>query len=229
MLKNLSNVFTRTQQFSVLKFHIRLASSASRVTSKPLQSRKTSLIDSYKRLMETNPVVLFAHHNNLLKQENNHFRSEIQKLGGKMTVVRNNLFQVYLKNSHLPDPCAPVKSTEQNKQHPLLPLFKGPTAAIAFDETDPAKVAKLLKLLERVADKLFVIGAKVETEIYDTEKLNHFKTLPSKPELQAQLMGLLHVLSGAGLVRTLEAGSQTLYMTLQSHHDNNTPDKGNED
>lgn len=191
-----------------------------RITKKPLASRKTFLIDSYKHLMETNPVVLFVHYNNLLKHEDHHYRAQIQQNGGKLTMLRNNLFEVYLKNSHIPDPCAPVKSADQNKRHPLLPLFKGPTAAISFPETNPADVAKVLKVLEKAQDKLFVVAAKVETAVYDVAQLAHFKSLPSKLDLQGQLLGVLHVLSGAGLVRTLEADSQLLYLTLSRHNEN---------
>lgn len=195
---------------------------AGRVTVKPAESRKTFLIDSYKHLMETNPVILFVHYNNLLKNEDQHYRSLVKQNGGKLTMLRNGLFGAYLKNAHTTDPCAPISRKDQNRKHPLLPLFKGPTAAIAFTETDPTSVAKILKLLEKAQDKLFVVGAKVETEVYDMASLNQFKTLPSKVELQAQLVGLLNVLGGAGLVRTLEAGSQTLYMTLSSHQENQT-------
>lgn len=195
---------------------------AGRVTVKPVESRKTFLIDSYKHLMEANPVVLFVHYNNLLKNEDQHYRSLVKQNGGRLTMLRNGLFGAYLKNSHAEDPCAPIRRKDQNRNHPLLPLFKGPTAAISFPETNPSSVAKILKLLEKAQDRLFVVGAKVETEVYDVASLNQFKTLPSKPELQAQLVGLLNVLGGAGLVRTLEAGSQTLYLTLSSHRDNQT-------
>ncbi|SCU95644.1 LANO_0E10924g1_1 [Lachancea nothofagi CBS 11611] len=204
--------------------NVRFLASEARVTVKPLHSRKTFLIDSYKDMMDKNPVVLFAHHNNLLKQENAFFRSQIQQLGGKMTVVRNQLFQVYLRNSHLEDPCAPSEKLEQNRQHPLMPLFKGPTAAITFSETEPDKIAKLLKLLDKSSDKMFVVGAKIEGQVLDVPSIHDFKTLPSKNALQGQLLGLLTVLSGAGLVRTLEAGSHSLYLTLQSHHDNIDPE-----
>lgn len=199
-----------------------------RITKKPLESRKTFLIDSYKHLMETNPVVLFVHYNNLLKHEDHQYRAQIQQNGGKLTMLRNNLFEVYLKNALTPDPCSPVKSADQNKTHPLLPLFKGPTAAITFPQTNPVDVAKVLKVLEKAQDKLFVVGAKVETAVYDVAQLAHFKSLPSKSELQGQLVGLLHILSGAGLVRTLEADSQLLYLTLSRHNENQSSDGSND-
>ncbi|SCU85305.1 LADA_0D06766g1_1 [Lachancea dasiensis] len=218
-------VIPQVRVCSNLLQNVRCLTTQARVTVKPVQSRKTFLIDFYKDMMEKNPVVLFAHHNNLLKQENAHFRGQIQQLGGKMVVLRNQLFQVYLRNSHLPDPCAPSGRHKQNRKHPLLPLFKGPTAAITFSETEPDKMAKLLKMLEKSSDKMFVVGAKVDGQVLEMPQVHEFKKLPSKSALQGQLLGLLSVLSGAGLVRTLEAGSHSLYLTLQSHHDNISPDK----
>ncbi|KAM3162814.1 54S ribosomal protein L11 [Lachancea thermotolerans] len=229
MLTQSLGLFPRIPSSSLVLRGLRFASTEARITVKPLNSRKTLLMDTYRELMEKNPVVLFAHHNNLVKQEDAFFRSQIKELGGQMTVLRNQLFQVYLRNAHLPDPCAPTPKAEQNRTHPLLPLFKGPTAAITFPETEPAKVAKLLKLLEKSSDKLFVVGAKVDGGILDVPQLHQFKTLSSKPELQSQLLGLLHLLSGAGLVKTLEAGSHSLYLTLQSHHDNIDPENKKSD
>ncbi|SCU93774.1 LAFA_0F18140g1_1 [Lachancea sp. 'fantastica'] len=210
----------RVRLTSGVSHNVRFLATSARVTVKPLHSRKTLLIDTYKEMMDKSPVVLFAHYNNLLKQENAFFRAQIQALGGNMTVLRNQLFQVYLRNSHLADPCAPSTKAEQNRNHPLLPLFKGPTAAISFAETDPSQILKFLKLLEKSSDKMFVVGARIEDQVMDVTKLQQFKTLPSKSALQSQLLGLLSVLSGAGLVKTLEAGSHSLYLTLQSHHDN---------
>lgn len=135
-----------------------------RVTVKPLTSRKTYLVDSYKSLMESNPLVVFVHYNNLLKREDHLFREKIKETGGTMTKLRNRLFQVYLKNSKQEDPCRPLSSKDKYKDHPLLPLFKGPTAAIAYSETTPANIAKLFKLLASAQDKLFILGAKVDNE-----------------------------------------------------------------
>ncbi|CAI1888434.1 hypothetical protein SEUBUCD646_0D00530 [Saccharomyces eubayanus] len=205
------------------RFYALASEQLSRKTVKPLESRKTFLIDTYKYLMEKSSVVLFVHYNNLSKTEDHHFRFRIKQTGGKLTKVRNNLFEVYLRNSHLPDPCGPAKRKEQNRKHPLLPLLKGPTATITFEDTNPQQVAKLLKLLQSAQDKLLVIGAKVENQVLDVEKLNDFKTLPTKTELQSQMVGVLQMLSGLGLVRTLESGSNALYLTLQSHHDNQKP------
>ena len=46
------------------------------------------------------------------------------------------------------------------------------------------------------------------------DEINQFKTLPTKESLQGQLVGLLTMAGGAGLVRTLETPGKVLYLNL---------------
>ena len=188
---------------------------------KPLNSRKTYLIDFYKHMMETSPLVVFVHYNNLIKTEDHYYRDQIKKAGGKLTKLRNALFQVYLRNSKMDDPCAPI--TDESilvKDHPLLPLFTGPTAAITFPDVDPEKLSKLLKVLDASKERLFIIGAKVDSSVLDVNKVHQFSKLPPLPVLQAQIVCLLQSAAGLNLVQTLESASQSLCLTLKSHEDN---------
>lgn len=191
-----------------------------RETWKPIESRKTFLLDSYRHMMDNNSMVLFAHYNNLTKNEDHHFREQIKQAGGRLTRIRNNILKVCLKTLSQPDPCAYVRDRSSLHKHPLLPLLKGPTATISFKETDPEKVAKLFKLLRNAQDKLIIMGAQIDKDVYDFRKLDQFKSLPLKPVLQGQLVGLLQMLGGAGLVQVLDANKQHLYLTLKSHEEN---------
>lgn len=202
-----------------------------RRTVKPMNSRKTFLIDYYKNMMETNPVVIFVHYNNLIKTEDHYFRHQIKNTNGKLHKLRNSLFQVYLKRSELKDPCAPIEEDiKLLENHPLLPLFCGPTAAITFKNINPSDIASLIKVLNLAKDKLFIIGAKVDTDVLDVKQVSNFSKLPSLPQLQAQLVSLLQMSGGVNLVQTLEFASQKLYLTLKSHEDNvNKPQETEEE
>ncbi|KAL3230127.1 Large ribosomal subunit protein uL10m [Nakaseomyces bracarensis] len=191
-----------------------------RETIKPLESRKTFLLDSYRHMMDNNSMVLFAHYNNLTKNEDHHFREQIRQAGGRLTRIRNNILKVCLRTLELPDPCVKIRDRKSLRKHPLLPLLKGPTATISFKETDPQQVAKLFKVLKNAQDKLFIMGAQIDKDIYDSNKLDQFKSLPSKPVLQGQLVGMLQMLGGAGLVQVLDANKQHLYLTLKAHEEN---------
>lgn len=194
------------------------------------ESRKTYLINRYKTLLQSSPIVLFAHHNNLIKTDENTFRNQVREAGGEFTVIRNNLLLAYLKaeNEKYPSSIEAYKKT-RFLDHPLKPLLVGPTAIITINENNPQIVAKILKTLKSANEKLFVVGARVENSVFDLAQVNSFKDLPTREDLHSQLAGMLTVLSGAGLVQTLQSASQHLYLTLKSHRKNNDPSEKKDD
>ncbi|EEQ39922.1 hypothetical protein CLUG_04050 [Clavispora lusitaniae ATCC 42720] len=153
-------------------------------------------------------------------------RSEVtfRKLGVKMTYIRNRLYDVYLRSSHEEDP-ALHKNTLKNKkvQHPLSVLLNGPTAVITIPKCEPSVVEQVMKILKQAGEKLILIGARIETSIYNIDDLDKFKSLPNKEQMQSQLAGLLTVLGGAGLVRTLESNGTMLYLTLEQRRKDQDP------
>ncbi|KAI5957688.1 hypothetical protein KGF57_002954 [Candida theae] len=199
-----------------------------RATEKPLFSRKTYLMDSYKHLNDTNQILLFVHHNNLNKAENKKIRQDLTKIGGgaKLTMLKNTLYQTYLKSSHENDPaCKGMTKKNKKRSHPLLPLFVGPTACISVSECEPSKVQQILKLLKSMNEKLIVVGAKVEKSFMNRLQIDEFKDLPNKQGLQGQLIGLLTMLGGVGLVRTLETPGHMVYLTMEQRAKDLDPSK----
>lgn len=216
-----SNIVTPWLCFSTSAYTSLEASSESlgvdlnRKTTKHVLLRKTFLVDYYKHLNDNNEIVLYAHHNNLLKNDTLRVRADLKKAGAQLTYVRNNLYNVYLRSAHEEDP-ALHKNTLRNKkvQHPLALLLNGPTAVITIPLCDPSVVAQVLKVLKSAGEKLFLIGGRIEASVYSVSQVDEFKTLPTKDQLQGQLAGLLTVLGGAGLVRTLESTGSMLYLTM---------------
>lgn len=206
-------VSTNLVSFYSTKSHI---TKDNRKTTKPLFSRKTFLVDYYTHLNRTNEIVLYVHHNNLIKAENAKFRAELAKNDAKLTLIRNSLYNVFLKSEHEEDPADHVTS-QRNKSvvHPISPLLNGPTAIITIPKCDPRVVEKILKTLKSANEKLILMGAKIEQNVFNIDEVSKFKDLPTKEELQAQLLGTLTVLSGSGLVQVLETPSKLLYLTGQ--------------
>lgn len=165
---------------------------------------------------DTNEIILYIHHNNLVKTDTLRIRTELQKLGVQLLYLRNNIYNVYLRSANEDDPALlSVSKRNRDVKHPLSVLLNGPTAAIAIKKCDPRAVDSVLKVLKLANDKLMLMGARVETSVYNSKDVNQFKDLPTKEELQAQLAGLLAYLGGAGLVRTLETNGTALYLTLE--------------
>ncbi|KAH3675561.1 hypothetical protein WICMUC_002650 [Wickerhamomyces mucosus] len=216
---------------------IRFYSVASNTSSSSIQylkneeSRKTYLINRYQYLLKDSEIVLFVHHNNLIKNEINQYRNQIRELGGDLHIIRNKLFNAYLRAENELNP-ASLEAFQRTKsiKHPFKPLLNGPSGIITVKNMDPTIVLKIIKYLNKTTnEKLFLIGARIENKLFDLIKLNEFKDLKPKDQLQSELAGLLTVLSGVGLVQTLSSASQHLYLTLESHRENNEPkDEGNE-
>ncbi|GME79090.1 unnamed protein product [Ambrosiozyma monospora] len=196
------------------------APAAVRNLVKPEGSRKTYLMDIYKHFWENNEIVLFAHHNNLLATDNEKIRKQLLHAGADYRKVKNTIFKHYLRASNHPDPAskAATRQIKRNRiRHPLESLLKGPTALILIKDLNPKTVKEVLKVLKSQNEKLFLMGGRIGADVSAVDKIQEFQDLKSLPELHAELTGILTMLSGAGLVRTLESASNMLYLTLDAH------------
>lgn len=229
-LRNFITGLRSTRSYATTATAKAATSASSAGVSRPVEylkdkdSRKTYLINRYKYLLSDAQIVLFAHHNNLLHNEVNAYRDQIRSFGGDLTVVRNNLLKAYLRAENEAEP-ASVEAHEKTKRvkHPLSQLLTGPTAIITIKENNPAIVNKIVKFINSTNEKLFIVGARIENNVFDVAKINQFKDLPTLEQLHAQLAGMLTLLSGAGLVQVLQSASQHLYLTLDSHKKNIDP------
>lgn len=202
-----------------------VVSSEARRTHKAPDSRKTYLIDMYTHMWRENSIVLLAHHNNLLSTENESIRKQLKKIDEanktnkvEFRKLKGSLFKYFLRASSHPDPASKAanRMIRRNKiRHPLENLLKGPTAAILIKDLDPKLVKEVSKVLATQKERLFVMGGKVGEEYMTLEDVETFKNLKSLPELRAELVGLLTMASGAGIVRTLESTTNNLALTLE--------------
>lgn len=187
-----------------------------RDTVKPLKSRKTYLVDIYSHILKNSPVVLLVHHNNLLKTDDRNLRSQIKKVGGELTISRARLLKVALRGVEHSDPASKeAQKTFKNNKHEIFPLLNGPTGLIHFSEMNPKAVDGVVKVLEKSKGSLLLLGAMVDKKALSIQEIDTFKTLPTLPEVRSQLVGVLSILGGAGLVQTLEASGKVLYLTME--------------
>lgn len=187
-----------------------------RDTEKGLFTRKTYLVDHYKHLYDTNEILLFVHYNNLSKHDNSRYREELLKAGARLHVIKGSIFKLLLRSINESDPALKgLALKNKDVDHPLDPLLAGPTAIISISKSDPSVVTAVMKVLKSANEKLLLLGAKVESEVMNLDQINEFKSLPTKETLQGQLVGLLSMAGGAGLVRTLSTPGSALYLNLE--------------
>ncbi|ODQ82681.1 hypothetical protein BABINDRAFT_159211 [Babjeviella inositovora NRRL Y-12698] len=218
MLRTSFNFLRAPARFSRTLMSLSLEEQMARDTVKAPLSRKTYLSDIYTHLLKNNETVLFCHHNNLHKNDEANFRHQIKEAGAQLTIVKSKIFSAILRSEQEADPTSKA-SYDKNRDvvHPLHPLLNGPSAVITVRDCNPEVVSKVLKVLKVANERLFLVGARIESNTYDSSDVQKFKDMPSKAALQAQLAGMLTVLGGAGLVRTLEAAPQMLYLTVDAH------------
>ncbi|KAI5955054.1 hypothetical protein KGF54_001615 [Candida jiufengensis] len=202
----------------------------SRKTEKPLFSRRTYLIDLYKYLNDSNEILLFIHHNNLNKNENTKFRQDLKKHDSKLTMIKNSIYKTYLRSSNEIDPALIGNNKKNHKNtHKIDSLFVGPTAIISIPKCEPSIVLQISKLIKSMNEKIIIIGAKIDQNSFlDSKEIDEFKNLPNKETLQSQLVGLLTMLGGAGLVRTLETPGNMLYLTMEAREKDLNPNSEEE-
>lgn len=211
-----SSILTPTTGFQLIRQASTKSKAPARNTVKKLDSRKTYLVDKYTALLRKNPIVLAVHNNTLLKNENNNIRSQIVKAGGQLVVTRSNLFKVALRGLQHKDPAskAAERKHKYKTKHPLHNIFYGPTSVIVFPELDPKAVENVVKAVDKSGEKLILLGGIVDGQSLNRANIDEFKQLPTLDQLRSNLVGVLSVLGGAGLVQTLEASSKVLYLTM---------------
>lgn len=101
-------------------------------------------------------------------------RRELAKVGGKLTVYKNNL----------------VSRAAQENGYEMDELLKGPNAFVSATE-DPVSVPSLLYKFAKKNPKLVVKGGIVESKVVDAETMSVVSKLPTKPVLISMLLGCL--------------------------------------
>ncbi|KAK5779702.1 mitochondrial 54S ribosomal protein uL10m MRPL11 PWA37_000907 [Arxiozyma heterogenica] len=210
-----------------------------RLSVKPLNSKKTLLIDQYKNVWDNNKMIIFCHYNNLLKQEDHQLRLQLTNITKNISDqdenkisfihIRNNLFKVFLQNMNLEDPVAPYdKKKDYSKlivNHPLNKLIKGPTAIIAYPKADCNIMRSIVQLISNSKGKLIPLGGVIEGKVLNLDWINAFNQInATQDQLYQMLVSQLSYNAGGNLIDTLQLLSNNLVGSLSIHQDNLSPE-----
>lgn len=206
-----------------------------RLSVKPLNSKKTLLIDQYKNVWDNNKMIILCHYNNLLKQEDHQLRLQLSNLTNNISAqdenkisfihVRNNLFKVFLQNMKLEDPIAPYDKKKDHSKlivnHPLNKLIKGPTALIAYPKADCNIMRSIIQLISNSKGKLIPLGGVIEGQVLNLDWINKFNQInASQDQLYQMLAFQMLYNAGGNLVNILQLLSNNLVGSLSAHKDN---------
>jgi len=141
------------------------------------KTKKLQITDEIKELIDSASALYLTDFSGMTVEQINALRSEFHKAGTGYKVVKNTLALRAIKESQ-------SYSKFEEKLHGFL---KGPTG-IVFAGKDPLSPAKIIKKFFDKGEKPKLKVAIVESEIYETGRLNELSSLLSKDELIAGIM-----------------------------------------
>jgi len=140
------------------------------------RKEKARSVDDISKKFETAKALIFADYKGLKVSEITNLRMKLSKAGSGIKVVKNRLVKKALKN----------KSIEG-----LDHIFSGPTA-MAYSDSDPAAVAKILIEFAKECEALKVKGGYMNGRPLDINTIHLLATLPSKEVLLSRLLASMN-------------------------------------
>jgi large subunit ribosomal protein L10 len=162
--------------------------------------RKVEQVEKIKQLVEASGAVYFADLSRLTAKDMSDVRRKFRKDSIRLVVAKNRLAQRAL--------------TEAGVSADLAAIMRGPTSLVIGTAQEPYAAARLLRDLGLRFKEWKFKGAYVEKALFTAEQFDAVASMPTRPELHGQLVGVLlspltqlaMVLEGllSGLVMTLD-------------------------
>jgi len=168
------------------------------------RARKEDLVAQYVELLDVSEGITIVRTQGMQVTQVQTLRNVIREAGGQYVVAKNTLI---------------TKALEQKGWVVPEELLAGPTAVVFGKEDFPGVVKALLKHIKDVdlpQEKLLPIGGVLGGKsIFDAAGVEEVSNLPTLPEIQAQILGLL-VQPAQQLVGVLQAANSGVVNVLHA-------------
>ena len=138
-------------------------------------AKKEQTIAALKERLAESKYLFFTNYAGLTVEEITKLRTELRKDGSTYAVVKNTLF---------------ARAAGEELAKTLEAFLAGPTGVV-FAASDPVAPAKALKDFNDQVKPLEVKAAYVDGAVLDAKQVVALASMPSKPVLQATLLGML--------------------------------------
>ena len=153
------------------------------------KNEKAEIIEEAKQLINQSSAVYLTDYSSINVADISDIRNQFRKEGVKYKVFKNTLFKRAL--------------VESGRFEKLADHLEGMTG-YAFASTNPVAPAKIIKKYFDTSQKFALKACYIETEFYDSGKLNELASLPTKQELIAGILGGLNS-PASGIVGAISA------------------------
>lgn len=168
------------------------------------RARKEELVAQYVDLLQSSDGFTIVSTQGMSVPQVQSLRKTIWDAGGQYVVTKNTLI---------------TKALEQAEWEVPSDLLKGPSAIVFGKENFPGVVKALIKHIDDndiAEEKMKITGGVLGgTSIFDESRLEEITNLPTLPEVQAQIIGML-VQPATGLVTVLNQANSGIVNVLQA-------------
>jgi large subunit ribosomal protein L10 len=138
------------------------------------RAQKTATIEEISKLFADSKIVVLSDYRGIKVEDITTLRRNVRKAKGQFKVVKNTLSRRVIS-----DP----------KYQALRDLLKGPIG-LTFGTEDPVELLKKLSEFAKSNDKFQLRAGLMDGQVFDRAALAMLASLPSRPVLMAQILGL---------------------------------------
>ena len=159
------------------------------------RSQKEKAVEDFKKIFDEAEAIIVAQYKGLNSEKIDELRSKTRDSNVSFKVTKNRLIKIALTGG-----------VYEN----ISDLFTGPTA-IAYSK-DVVAAAKVTSEFSKGNENLVIIGGALKEKVLDLDGIKHLASLPSLPELQAKIIGLIS--APARQIATVVAAPATQLITV---------------
>jgi len=164
------------------------------------RGRKEELVARYTEILSKSDGLIVAEYVAMTVAETEQLRKQMRDAGAVYMVVKNNLFRLALREQGWPE---------------AADLFKKPSGIVFSMGNLPGTAKAVMDSQKGIEEKFVVKGGIMGSSIFKAEDLEAVTKLPTLPEVQAQILGLL-TQPASGLLGVLHAGLVGVPSVLQA-------------
>ena len=159
------------------------------------RSQKEKAVEDFKNIFNEAEAVIVAQYKGLNSETIDELRTKTRDSNVSFKVTKNRLIKIALTGG-----------VYEN----ISDLFTGPTA-IAYSK-DVVAAAKVTSEFSKGNENLVIVGGALKEKVLDLDGIKHLASLPSLPELQAKIIGLIS--APARQIATVVAAPATQLITV---------------
>jgi len=168
-----------------------------------MRVEKKQMVNDIGSLLGASSFLYFVSYKGLKVKEFNELRTDLHKLGTKCYVIKNRLIR---------------KAAEQKEVAPLVKMSLSGDTAVVAGSGDAGEVAKSLAAFSKKYAVVAVKGGFYEGAALSKSDVEAIASLPPKPILRAQFLGVLQAPS-RNLVNVLYAKLSGVVNVLSAYKD----------